>query len=463
MEGTLSDVPFIRHVVSTGALREHPLALLDIGCSGGLDRVWRDFEPALVAHGVDPMPLEVARLRANERNPQVQYHCAFLRLPPDHPFIRQRGNKRYCHKNPWAWYRTSTNWGCRIQAKRNPKPTNEDVLRSNAWHLSEGIEATPTLTPAALLDQLGASEFDFIKIDVDGPDFEILLGLEDRLASVLGMGLEVNFIGTHLETDNTFHNVDRFMRKQGFTLVSLTNRPYSRAALPAPFQLTMVAQTAFGPPLQGDAIYIRDLAARESCPLAATFGEARLLKLACLYALCNLPDCAAEVLLRFRKRLETRLDIDQALDLLTPPMADGKVTYKEYVARFTQDMEGWFFPPYQPASLSAASTPVAEAPPVPHAEPAPPAPQADPPPAAPTYRIDPWRSGKFAATISLAMLVGVFFAEAASQGRIWPLAVLFAGLFLWAGCSVMARIPNKKRALRKIWKAVRNGPAAHTR
>jgi hypothetical protein len=445
MEGTLRHVPFIRHVVASGALRDDPLALLDIGCSGGLAGAWREFEPALIAHGIDPMPLEVARLRAAEPNPNVHYHCAFLSLPADHPFVRQRGDRPYWHNNPWD--RTSTAWGCRVQAERNPKPTNDDVLRTNRWDLSAGIEKTPTITPAEFLDRVGAVRFDFIKLDVDGPDFEILVGLEDRLAGVLGVCLEVNYFGSHLETDHTFHNVDRFMRRQGYSLAGLTHRPYSRSALPGPFQHAMAAQTTFGPPLQGDALYIRDVVAPENGDLAATLSEGRLLKLACLYALGNLPDCAAEVLLRFRSRLQPRLDVDRALDLLTPPMADGPVPYREYVARFASDMEGWFFPPYQPKA--ADPEPAHRAAPEPDPAPA-------PAPAVPLRAaVDIWHAGRQGAKFLLVVSVGVYFAEVARSGRPWAFAVFLLGLVSWIAFRVLPLIPNKRQVLRKLWKVVR--------
>jgi len=433
MEGTLRDVPFIRHLVGTGAFQNEPLTLLDIGCAGGIDEVWREFEPALVAHAVDPMPREVARLQAEEQNPNIHYHCAFLQLPPTHPFSRLRGDKPFRHD--CTWLRGSTFWGSRLQAERNPEPTNEEILRSNRWTADTGIEKTPTLAPSQLLDKAGVKQLDFIKLDVDGPDFEILVGLEDKLAGTLGVCLEVNYVGSDCETDNTLHNVDRFMRKNGFSLVHITHRSYSRAALPAPFQYPQVARTVFGPPVQGDAIYVRDVVAKEQSALAAGLSDAKLLKIAGLYALCNLPDCAAELLLHFRDRLQSRLDIDAALDLLTPAMGDGKVSYREYLARFENDMETWFFPPYHPAIPASAY---------------------------PTAPVDGWRIGRLIGKATVLLSVGVLFAESAVKGGTWGIVILLSGLFLWAACWVSARIPNKKQLLRDVLTVVQTHKAPPT-
>ena len=48
------------------------------------------------------------------------------------------------------------------------------------------------------------------------------------------------------------------MRQWGFDLFDLSLRRYSTGALPAPFEYDGPAQTIFGRPYQGDAIYLRD-------------------------------------------------------------------------------------------------------------------------------------------------------------------------------------------------------------
>jgi len=51
----------------------------------------------------------------------------------------------------------------------------------------------------------------------------------------------------------------------------------------------------------------------------------------------GLPDCAAEVLVTFRDRLESLLDVDHGLDLLAAQAQDGNgspLSYRDYVAAF---------------------------------------------------------------------------------------------------------------------------------
>jgi hypothetical protein len=124
---------------------------------------------------------------------------------------------------------------------------------------------------------------DFLKIDVDGPDPEVLESARTTLTEqqVLGIGLEVNWFGTASTTEHTFHNTDMFLRRAGYSLFGVTVRRYSRNDLPAPFEYEFYAQTRFGQPYQGDAVYVRDLAAPHLRDVASKYPPGKLIKLAC--------------------------------------------------------------------------------------------------------------------------------------------------------------------------------------
>jgi hypothetical protein len=148
------------------------------------------------------------------------------------------------------------------------------------------------------------------------------------------VGLEVNWFGSASPTEHTFHNTDRFLREQGYALFGITVRTYSRTDLPAPFLYEFYAQTRSGQPYQGDAIYVRDLAASYLHELSASYPPDKLIKLASLYELIGLPDCAAEVLNCFRPRLAEFGQVETLLDALTPPLLGEKLTYRQYLSKF---------------------------------------------------------------------------------------------------------------------------------
>jgi Methyltransferase FkbM domain len=74
---------------------------------------------------------------------------------------------------------------------------------------------------------------DFIKVDTDGGDYEVLCGAERILDRhmVLGLLVEVQFHGiSHLHS-NLFANIDRLLREHGFSLFDLDVYHYTRGVL----------------------------------------------------------------------------------------------------------------------------------------------------------------------------------------------------------------------------------------
>ena len=182
---------------------------------------------------------------------------------------------------------------------------------------------------------------------MDGPDYEILRSATELLGrpGLLGVGAEVCFFGSHDAGDNSFHNIDRLMRERGFDLFALTVRPYGSAALPWPYLDTYPALTSGGRPVQGDAIYLRDLASPLRRAEAEAVSDEKLAKLAAIFALCGLPDEAAEVLLAHRDRLAGLLDIPAGLDLLALQIqeSDGTdLSYDAYIAAFEAEAPQFF-------------------------------------------------------------------------------------------------------------------------
>src|SRR5215472_12870566 len=76
------------HLIKQG-LKDERFTLVDIGCSGGLEPIWREFGERFAAVGFDASASECRRLQAEERNPNVRYVAGFVDIPPDHPFAKR--------------------------------------------------------------------------------------------------------------------------------------------------------------------------------------------------------------------------------------------------------------------------------------------------------------------------------------------------------------------------------------
>ena len=98
MDGLANSCPLLDHIAEISA--PGAFQLVDVGCSGGIDRRWRRMGPRLRALGIDPDVEEIARLKAKEKNPAVSYLNAFAGIAADHPFAVRRQGKPECARNP---------------------------------------------------------------------------------------------------------------------------------------------------------------------------------------------------------------------------------------------------------------------------------------------------------------------------------------------------------------------------
>lgn len=371
MEGLRADSAAARFIAA--ALGPDRFTLVDVGCSGGADDVWDVFGERLQVYGFDASVTAIDQLQRDKAGDRFHYFAGLVGLPDDHPFHAASTMAEFDRRNPWARLAVARTQAVRdaaqgavapvepVPAERPPAveppaatvepsaSTAEALLQHNLWNRTVLAEAKVHLPE--LFARECVADIDFIKIDIDGPDYEVLVSLDRVLedAGVLGVGVEVNFIGSGHEGQPSFHNTDRFLRERGFELFNLTVRRYASAALPFIYAdvYPFAHRAVGGRPFQGDALYVRDLGFAHEAQRAAALPDGKLLKLAALFALAGLADQAAEVLLQFRERLEPLLDIAHALDLLTREAHDTPFnafteeerarSYADYMAAFEAD------------------------------------------------------------------------------------------------------------------------------
>ncbi|MBS0520089.1 MAG: FkbM family methyltransferase [Proteobacteria bacterium] len=330
-------------IVARG-LKAEPFTLVDVGCSGGIDPRWRVFEPRLKVLGIDASEGECRRLAGLERGADAEYVAGFAGLPEGHPHRHKTSVAPIGDliQPRFSYMRTRE-----IRQAWLAKAPHEERMRQNEWQTTELAEATRALVVPDLLAERGWKTVDYLKIDIDRDDFEVLLSFDGRFEEfgLMAVQLEVMFIGSESNLQHSFHNTDRFMRRQGFELFDLEVRRYSSRALPGPYVWPTPAETKFGRPFMGEAYYALDPAAAKGC--GRELDAERLAKLAAIFSLWQVPDAAAELVLAKRRLFEPLFPVDDALDALAAqaqPFTLRRQSYAQYMAAFERDSPSFYRP-----------------------------------------------------------------------------------------------------------------------
>jgi FkbM family methyltransferase len=162
------------------------------------------------------------------------------------------------------------------------------------------------------LDRFCAAEsidaIDYLQIDVQGADLDVLIGGQEMLKTVLGIQIEVEFAPIY-QGQPLFADIDNFLRQQGFTFHSLSVARRARRHSP------ILSDKHPGQILWGEAFYIRDLLSDE-LP-AAEKTPAAIFKLACISDVIQFYDYTLELLCHLTKNFGTDPDYNFANQIIS--------------------------------------------------------------------------------------------------------------------------------------------------
>ncbi|MBI5119546.1 MAG: FkbM family methyltransferase [Rhodospirillales bacterium] len=317
---------FAAFLVRSGWLEKEPFVLADVGVGGGIHECWNVFGDALHVWGFDPLEGEVEIL--NRENHGGRHHYTAAKVgSSDFKRVEQLNENGVSLRNDHCWDRLATMRALRLL----------DAFGMERYDRS-GLCKISDLTVSLddfFLDQHRPPP-NFVKIDTDGFDIEVLHGSRRLLddGRLLGLSVESQFVGNIGPTANVFSNIDTLLRNHGFTLFDLDPIRYSRGNLPMPFTAPAPVQSHGGQLIWGEALYFRDFThADYEAMWGISPSDNDIIKLCCLFDIFALPDCAADLLVKYRDRFLPDF-VNQCLDRLTPTLNGRKVSYSEYISAF---------------------------------------------------------------------------------------------------------------------------------
>jgi FkbM family methyltransferase len=317
--------PLTGALASAALFKEDPFFLVDVGASGGINSLWMALMPHLKAVGFEPLLAEVDRLNDQSPSPAIRYEPAFVCYKNYQNELPENAKLRY--NNPFA--RSSTLRAldlCKIDYVQSVYNQGEEVkFTDNFVELDE------------FFSDAEKDQINFLKIDTDGSDYQVLLGAKNLLSrpNLLGLSVEVQFQGEVHDKANLFCNIDLLLRSQGFSLYDLDVYKYSRADLPKPFVYNSPSNTTGGQVIWGEALYFRDFGDKNYEEMwSITPTTSQILKLACLYEMFGLEDCSAELLLKYKNKIQDVIDVEQSLNLLVPQVPGKVITFSDHQREF---------------------------------------------------------------------------------------------------------------------------------
>ncbi len=238
------------------SLLTEKLVIIDCGAAGGSFQEWDSLSDKIIIHGFDPDEKECERLNANARHKGLQHYYYPLLIAnnsknrnfyitndsasnslfePD-PQLISRYKQNYCDLK---WISTVENVGLK-------KIIKVDTTSLNDWANKYSIK-----------------DIDYIKLDVQGAELEILEGTGKIFDNVVGMNIEVWFVPVY-KNQPLFADLDKFIRRKKFDFFSFfiytagqyagrMTSPVSYGKVNSPF-----AQRFAGQLLTADALYFKD-------------------------------------------------------------------------------------------------------------------------------------------------------------------------------------------------------------
>ncbi|CAA6606263.1 conserved hypothetical protein [Rhodospirillaceae bacterium LM-1] len=322
---TIPEPMLTRHLVANGYFSTAPFALADVGVSGGIHACWQAFDKDIVVWGFDPLEGEIERLRASNPEKNHIYTAARVGCMSWNPDGRQ--TVIITDKNDHCYDRLASSWAADILNASSIDRYDQSGRCEMVEHFIE--------LDGFFLDDRGAAP-NFIKTDTDQFDIDVLTGSKRLMQDkrVLGFSVECYFVGNIGPRANVFSNIDVLLRQMGFSLFDLEPIRYARKSLPAPFLAPMPCQSAVGQVTWAEAVYFRDLAHPDYERMWGIVPDnEEILKLACLFEIYGLADCAADLLAKYTDRFDAGF-VGECLDILTPPLAGKSIRHRDYLAAF---------------------------------------------------------------------------------------------------------------------------------
>jgi FkbM family methyltransferase len=289
---------FTRWIVSSGGLRES-FVVIDIGVLGGENPRWHLLGDYLVVHGFDASEAAIEDLHRQNAGKSARHYYAIA-----------AGNED----------------GERLFYFNNANPSSSSFYLQGAGRAGDEERAIPMRRLDTLYAEGVIPQADFLKIDVEGFESDVLEGAQKVSERLLGAEIETSFNVSPTYPDTHFVTMQRMLFRSRLLVFDLNfnrvPRPSYREALS---RMAPNTRSDIGRPATVNVFFGRDLIDEadhsENYPTAPPAASVdQIIKTMMICELHGLNDVAYDIAVRFRDRLGERFDVEKGMALLVDPL-----------------------------------------------------------------------------------------------------------------------------------------------
>lgn len=263
------------YLVDKHFFKSKPFITVDIGARGGVDPIWMLYGDQVKIIGFEPDAEECQRLNK---------HAALNQQFFPYMLYKQKESKTFYFTN--------------LPASSSLLPMIPEIVQRFPDYENLAVKKEmkiDTIDFDFVARSHNLSYVDFMKLDTESSEFEILEGASKTIAkSVIGINCEALF-SPWRQDQKLFCDIDIYLRGLGFSLYDMAVYRMSRKSLPgAPLGYA----SPYGQAVWCQALYLRDAFHEISYGklIKEEWDEQRILKLVSLFEIHCLPDCAIELL-----------------------------------------------------------------------------------------------------------------------------------------------------------------------
>ena len=257
------------------------LTIVDVGAAGGLHDRWSHLKTSINSILFEPDPEEFKKLKLDQNNTSLVINSA----------LSDQNKEVRFHVCKWQEVSSIYKPNLKVLSKYQDADrfTVSKVITLQADSLNN------------LLEKERVTEVDFIKIDTQGSELEILQGASNFLDGIIGLEVEVEFIKIY-QDQPLFPEVDRFIESHGFSLIDMKRTFWKRK--------NADDGSNKGQLVYADALYLKE---PEQVMKSANLSKEKIIKSINLYLVYGYVDLAISLLELARLDNVVSIDLNNTL------------------------------------------------------------------------------------------------------------------------------------------------------